>query len=94
MREIITDIMEITICIVAIIIIIFANVTPIDTSTEYYRSARVIEKRCNTVYLEDTTGNIWCIDDNNDLILDERYILRMNDNNTSDVTDDIILEIE
>ena len=64
-----------------------------DTTNEYYRSAIVTEKKGNVAYLEDTTGNIWTVE-NEDVQLYGRYILTMSDNNTDTIYDDEIMKIE
>ena len=62
-------------------------------SNEYYRSAEVFRIENEVVYLEDTQGNVWCIEDNA-LKMFGRYILVMDNCGTEDVTDDVILRIE
>ena len=64
-----------------------------DSSNEYYRSAIVTDIKGNIVYLEDTTGNIWTVE-NEDVQLYGRYILTMSDNNTDTIYDDEIIKIE
>lgn len=60
----------------------------------YYRSAEVVKITGSTVYLQDTQGYLWTVEDDN-LHLFTRYTMLMNDNNTEDtITDDIIVEIK
>ena len=62
-------------------------------TNEYYRSAEVFRIENEVVYLEDTQGNVWCIEDDT-LKMFGRYILVMDNCGTENVTDDIILRIE
>ena len=62
-------------------------------ANEYYRSAEVFRIENEVVYLEDTQGYVWCIEDSN-LQMFGRYVLIMDDCGTEDVTDDVILRIE
>ena len=64
-----------------------------DDPNLYYKSAIVTEKKGNVAYLEDTTGNIWTVE-NEDVQLYGRYILTMSDNNTDTIYDDEIIKIE
>lgn len=59
----------------------------------YYRSAIVIETRGTEVLLEDTTGNIWSIEDSS-LQKYGRYILKMDNNGTDSIYDDEILSAD
>ena len=62
-------------------------------TNEYYRSAEVFRIENEVVYLEDTQGNIWCIEDDT-LKMFGRYILVMDNCGTENITDDVILRIE
>ena len=62
-------------------------------TNEYYRSAEVFRIENKVVYLEDTQGNVWCIE-NDTLKMFGRYILVMDNCGTDDITDDVILRIE
>ena len=62
-------------------------------TNEYYRSAEVFRIENEVVYLEDTQGNVWCVEDDT-LKMFGRYILVMDNCGTENVTDDIILRIE
>lgn len=62
-------------------------------SNEYYRSAEVFRIKNEVVYLEDTQGNVWCIEDNT-LKMFGRYVLVMDNCGTEEITDDVILRIE
>lgn len=64
-----------------------------DKVNEYYRSAEVIKVQNDVTYLEDTQGNVWCVEDDT-LQKYARYILVMDNCGTEDITDDIILEIK
>ena len=62
-------------------------------TNEYYRSAEVFRIENKVVYLEDTQGNVWCVEDDI-LKMFGRYILVMDNCGTDDITDDVILRIE
>ena len=62
-------------------------------SNEYYRSAEVFRIENEVVYLEDTQGNVWCVE-NDTLKMFSRYVLVMDDCGTEEITDDVILRIE
>ena len=80
----------------AIITIVFSLTGYSDekvNTNEYYRSAEVFRIENEVVYLEDTQGNIWCIEDDT-LKIFGRYILVMDNCGTENITDDVILRIE
>ena len=80
----------------AIIAIILSSTVYSDekvNTNEYYRSAEVFRIENEVVYLEDTQGNVWCIEDDT-LKMFGRYILVMDDCGTEEITDDVILRIE
>lgn len=62
-------------------------------TNEYYRSAEVFRIENEVVYLEDTQGYVWCVEDDT-LQMFGRYILVMDNCGTDDITDDEILRIE
>ena len=62
-------------------------------TNEYYRSAEVFRIENEVVYLEDTQGNVWCVEDDT-LKMFGRYILVMDNYGTENITDDVILRIE
>ena len=62
-------------------------------TNEYYRSAEVFCIENEVVYLEDTQGNVWCVEDDT-LKMFGRYILVMDNCGTENITDDVILRIE
>ena len=62
-------------------------------TNEYYRSAEVFRIENEVIYLEDTQGNVWCVEDDT-LKMFGRYILVMDDCGTEEITDDAILRIE
>ena len=62
-------------------------------TNEYYRSAEVFRIENEVVYLEDTQGNVWCVEDDT-LKMFGRYILVMDNCGTENITDDVILRIE
>ena len=76
----------------AIITIVLYSDEKVNTN-EYYRSAEVFRIENEVVYLEDTQGNIWCIEDDT-LKMFSRYILVMDNCGTENITDDVILQIE
>lgn len=71
----------------------FACVKQPTNTNEYYRSAEVFRIDNKVVYLEDTEGYVWCVEDDT-LKMFSRYILVMDSCGTDDITDDIILRIE
>ena len=80
----------------AIITIVFGLTVYSDkkvNTNEYYRSAEVFRIENEVVYLEDTQGNVWCVEDDT-LKMFGRYILVMDDCGTENITDDVILRIE
>ena len=80
----------------AIITIVFGLTVYSDkkvNTNEYYRSAEVFCIENEVVYLEDTQGNVWCVEDDT-LKMFGRYILVMDNCGTENVTDDVILRIE
>ena len=60
--------------------------------TTYMKSAEVIQIRDNVAYLEDTSGNVWCVEDDT-LKLYGRYVVTFDTMETEEITDDEILEI-
>ena len=80
----------------AIITIVFGLTVYSDkkvNTNEYYRSAEVFRIENKVVYLEDTQGNVWRVEDNT-LKMFGRYILVMDNCGTENITDDVILRIE
>ena len=80
----------------AIITIVFGLTVYSDekvNTNEYYRSAEVFRIENEVVYLEDTQGNVWCVEDDT-LKMFGRYILVMDNCGTENITDDAILRIE
>ena len=80
----------------AIITIVFGLTVYSDekvNTNEYYRSAEVFRIENKVVYLEDTQGNVWCVEDDT-LKMFGRYILVMDNYGTENITDDVILRIE
>jgi hypothetical protein len=53
----------------------------------------VTDIKGSIAYLEDTTGNIWTVE-NEDVQLYGRYILTMSDKGTDTIYDDEIIKIE
>lgn len=62
-------------------------------TNEYYRSAEVFRIENEVVYLEDTQGYVWCVEDDT-LQMFGRYVLVMDSCGTDDITDDVILRVE
>ena len=80
----------------AIITIVFGLTVYSDkkvNTNEYYRSAEVFRIENEVIYLEDTQGNVWCVEDDT-LKMFGRYILVMDNCGTEEITDDVILRIE
>ena len=64
-----------------------------DVNNTYYRSAIVTDVRGKEVYLEDTTHNVWCVEDDS-LQMYGRYILTMDNMGTETIFDDEIIEVK
>lgn len=79
--------------VLAVIICLILDTDEKASTNEYYRSAEVFRIENEVVYLEDTQGNVWCVEDDT-LKMFGRYILVMDDCGTEEITDDAILRIE
>ena len=79
------------------LLIVFAIVISIvqkDTTTQLYQiSAEVTSTQGEVQQLTDINGNIWEIEDE-DLAMYGRYIVTLDNQGTSDKTDDTIVKIE
>ena len=95
MKDLLKIIIGITMFIVFTVIVCLTLGTDEKANTnEYYRSAEVFRiENEEVIYLEDTQGNVWCVEDNT-LKMFGRYILVMDDCGTEEITDDVILRIE
>ena len=94
MKDLLKIIIGITMFIVFTVIVCLTLGTDEKANTnEYYRSAEVFRIENEVIYLEDTQGNVWCVEDDT-LKMFGRYILVMDDCGTEEITDDVILRIE
>ena len=79
------------------LLIVFAIVTSVtqkDTTTQLYQiSAEVTSIQGEVQQLTDIKGNIWEVEDK-DLAMYGRYIITLDNQGTSDITDDTIVKIE
>lgn len=79
------------------LLIVFSIVISInkeDTTTQLYQiSAEVTFTQGEVQQLTDTNGNIWEVEDE-DLAMYGRYIVTLDNQGTSDITDDTIVKIE
>ena len=79
------------------LLIVFSIVISIvqkDTTTQLYQiSAEVTSTQGEVQQLTDTNGNIWEVEDE-DLAMYGRYIITLDNQGTSDKTDDTIVKIE
>ena len=79
------------------LLIVFAIVISViqkDTTTQLYQiSAEVTSTQDEVQQLTDTNGNIWEVEDE-DLAMYGRYIITLDNQGTSDKTDDTIVKIE
>ena len=79
------------------LLIVFAIVISVvqkDTTTQLYQiSAEVTSTQGEVQKLTDTNGNIWEVEDE-DLAMYGRYIVTLDNQGTSDKTDDTIVKIE
>lgn len=77
-----------------IVFTIIISVTQKDTTNQLYQiSAEVTSIQGEVQQLTDTNGNIWEVEDDN-LKMYGRYIVTLDNQGTSDITDDIIVKIE
>ena len=79
------------------LLIVFSIVISInkeDTTTKLYQiSAEVTSTQGEVQQLTDTNGNIWEVEDEG-LAMYGRYIVTLDNQGTSDITDDTIVKIE
>ena len=79
------------------LLIVFAIVISViqkDTTAQLYQiSAEVTSTQGEVQQLTDTNGNIWEVEDE-DLAMYGRYIITLDNQGTSDKTDDTIVKIE
>lgn len=79
------------------LLIVFAIVMSVvqeDTTTQLYQvSAEVTSTQGEVQQLTDTRGNVWEVEDE-DLTMYGRYIITLDNQGTSDVTDDTIVKVE
>ena len=77
-----------------IVFTIIISVTQKDTTNQLYQiSAEVTSIQGKVQQLTDIKGNIWEVEDDN-LKMYGRYIVTLDNQGTSDITDDIIVKIE
>ena len=77
-----------------IVFTIIISVTQKDTTNQLYQiSAEVTSIQGEVQQLTDIKGNIWEVEDDN-LKMYGRYIVTLDNQGTSDITDDIIVKIE
>ena len=77
-----------------IVFTIIISVTQKDTTNQLYQiSAEVTSIQGKVQQLTDIKGNIWEVEDEN-LKMYGRYIVTLDNQGTSDITDDIIVKIE
>lgn len=77
-----------------IVFTIIISVTQKDTTNQLYQiSAEVTSIQGEVQQLTDIKGNIWEVEDDS-LKMYGRYIVTLDNQGTSDITDDIIVKIE
>ena len=77
-----------------IVFTIIISVTQKDTTNQLYQiSAEVTSIQGEVQQLTDIKGNIWEVEDDS-LKVYGRYIVTLDNQGTSDITDDIIVKIE
>ena len=77
-----------------IVFTIVISVTQKDTTNQLYQiSAEVTSIQGKVQQLTDIKGNIWEVEDEN-LKMYGRYIITLDNQGTSDITDDTIVKIE
>lgn len=94
-REIIEMMVGVSIIMIIgyLIIMFLTYVTTTDVNNTYYRSAIVTDVKGKEVYLEDTTHNVWCVEDDS-LQMYGRYILTMDSMGTETIFDDEVIEVK
>ena len=95
MKKVLKDFIETVIVLILLVVITTVIVQSNEkaNTNEYYRSAEVFRIENEVVYLEDTQGYVWCVEDDT-LKMFGRYVLVMDNCGTENVTDDVILRIE
>lgn len=80
--------------IISLAITVFSTV-PTYCNNQYYRTGVVtnVDYDVNKWLVLDTTGNVWSFSDGEDLIELDIVQMVMDDNNTPDITDDIITHV-
>ena len=77
-----------------IVLIIITSIEQKDTTNQLYQiSAEVTSIQGEVQQLTDIKGNIWEVEDDS-LKMYGRYIVTLDNQGTSDITDDIIVKIE
>lgn len=88
-----------TICLIILLVIVAAMTDKTicqiynanQTSHLYPLSTTVTEINNNTVTVEDSNGNLWSFNGAEDWEVNDSCALIMNDNNTKDIRDDVII---
>ena len=95
MKKVLNDFIETVVVLILLVVVttIMAHLNEKANTNKYYRSAEVFRIENEVVYLEDTQGNVWCVEDDT-LKMFGRYVLVMDNCGTEDITDDVILRIE
>lgn len=77
---------------VSLVLLLLGVVGKIES--EYTREGIVIERESNVFTIEDTTGNLWVVEDTN-LNLGDRVELKMFNNHTDNIiSDDEVMKIK
>ena len=95
MKKVLKDFIETVVVLILLVVVttVMIHFNEKANTNEYYRSAEVFRIENEVIYLEDTQGNVWCVEDDT-LKIFGRYILVMDDCGTEEITDDVILRIE
>ena len=95
MKKVLNDFIETVVVLILLVVVttVMTHLNEKANTNEYYRNAEVFRIENEVVYLEDTQGNVWYVEDDT-LKMFGRYILVMDNCGTEDITDDVILRIE
>lgn len=73
------------------IISVFTFISNIES---HYTREGIVTEITDEVVITDTTGNEWCVDNEELYMTGDEVIMLMYDNKTNDITDDEIIEIK
>lgn len=84
--------MIIAICLIIVVCVIMLIITKVER--EYSMDGFIVEKHGNVFTVEDTTGNLWDFESEEEYYINDNVKVRFNDNcTTNNRIDDIIIEV-